>query len=543
MSEQTKLGLYLPVLNLPKKTPGVIVIRVLLIYPVLPSHILQFKDSMRRMGKKSSYPPMGLITIAAMFPQNWQVRLVDCNLTDNVTELDWDWADLVMISAMLPQQQDFHAKIKMAKSRGKPVAIGGPYPTAMPEEAGSSGADYLVLNEGEITVPMFLQDLQAGATSGVYKSDDKPDMTLSPLPRFDLLDLNAYAALSIQFSRGCPFVCEFCDIITLYGRKARVKTTKQMIAEFDSLYQLGWRGVVSVIDDNFIANRRHAKELLDVLLVWMKDKNYPFMLITEASLDLAREHELLKLMVACNFKGVFLGIETPDKDSLVLIKKKQNIRSPIAESVANINEAGLSVVAGMIIGFDGEKKQAGQRIVDFMSEAAIPVTNFGILQALPTTALWDRLEKQGRLLSKTGDGMSTKPMNFSPTRPACDIIQEYIDANWQLYDHKNYLGRAFDHCIRVKIVMNGSLKGLGWKEFKFRLSKFDRHILGFFIYLLWQHGLVLKTRGTFWRYLFKLVIKKPLAVLPFLLNCAFYDDLNDHRQTIRTRLQPYTRII
>ena len=198
---------------------------VLLLYPVLPAHILQFRGSMARLGKKSFYPPMDLLTIAAI----------------------------------LPQADDFHAQIKMTKARGIPVAVGGPYPTALPEEEANSGADFMVLNEGEITVPMFLQDLDAGATSGTYETEDKPDITETPIPRFELLDLDAYTALSVQFSRGCPFVCEFCDIITLYGRKARVKSASQMIAELDYIYQMGWRGVVSVIDDNFIANRRHGK--------------------------------------------------------------------------------------------------------------------------------------------------------------------------------------------------------------------------------------------------------------------------------------------
>jgi radical SAM superfamily enzyme YgiQ (UPF0313 family) len=226
-----------------------------------------------------------------------------------------------------------------------------------------------------------------------------------------------------------------------------------------------------------------------------------------------------------------------------MTKKKQNIRDPITESLTMINEAGLSVVAGMIIGFDGEKKGAGQRIVDFMNEAAIPVSNFGILQALPTTALWDRLERQKRLLSKTGDGMSAKPMNFTPTRPACDIIEEYIDANWQLYDHKSYLDRVFEHCMRVTIINHGSIKAMGYQEFMFRLKKLDRRTFGFLMYIFWQHGIVLKTRGIFWRHLLKFARKKPIAILPFLLNCAFFDDLDTHRQLVRKKLQPHTRII
>lgn len=516
--------------------------RVLLIYPVLPPHILQFRHSMTRLGKKSSYPPMGLLTVAAMLPKDWQIKLVDCNVSP-VSASDWSWAELVMVSAMLPQQQNFHAQVKMAKSLGKPVAIGGPYPTALPEEAASSGADYLVLNEGEITVPMFLQDLQAGATSGTYTTQEKPDISQSPIPRFDLLDLDAYAALSIQFSRGCPFLCEFCDIITLYGRNPRVKTSPQMLAEFECLYQLGWRGVVSIIDDNFIANRRHTEVFLQELLIWMKEKHYPFIFVTEASVDLAQHKELLELMVACNFRGVFLGIETPDEDSLLLTKKKQNVREPIKESLAIINQAGLSTIAGMIIGFDGEKKGAGHRIVNFLDDAAIPMANFGILQALPTTALWARLEKEQRLISTSSTFISTKPMNFTPTRPAYDIIQEYIDANWQLYDHKNYLDRVYEHCLRVTIVNHGFIKKMGRKELIFRLKKLDRKIFGLLGYVFWQHGIVLKTRGVFWRHLFKLTRKKPIAILPYLLNCTFYDDLNEHRHRLREKLQSYTRII
>ena len=513
---------------------------VLLIYPVLSAHISQFRVSMPRQAGKSSYPPMGLLTIAAMFPEHWQIRLVDCNVSAKVSESDWNWAGLVMVSAMLPQQQDFHAQIKLAKLHGLPVAVGGLYPTAQPEEAAGSGADYLVLNGGEITVSMFLQDLQTGATSGTYVTEDKPDITLSPIPRFDLLDLNAYAALSIQFSRGCPFLCEFCDIITLYGRKPRVKSIAQMINELDYIYQLGWRGVVSIIDDNFIANRRHARVFLEAPEIWMKQENYPFVFITEVSVDLARERELLAQMVACNFKGVLLGIETPDQESLLLIKKKQNIFMPITEILDTINHADLCVIAGMMIGIDGEEKGAGQRIVDFMNEMAIPITNFGILQALPTTALWDRLENAKRLLSKTRDGMSTKPMNFTPTRPAAEIIQEYIDANWQLYEHKSYLGRVFEHCMRVTIVTNGSFKKLDWKEIILKLKKIDWHIFRFFFYLFWKNGFALKTRGSFWRHLFELFRKKPVAVLPYLLNCAFFDDLSEHRQLVRESLQPYT---
>ena len=513
--------------------------RTLLIYPVLPPHILYFKKSMARLGKKSSYPPIGLLTVAAMLPESWELKLIDCNIR-NITEDEWAWAELVMISAMIPQKESLHLQVKEAKRRNKAVAIGGPYPTSLPEEAGHSGADYLVLNEGEITVPMFLKGLENGELQGVYQSPAKPDVTKTPIPRYDLINLNNYAFLSIQYSRGCPFLCEFCDIITLYGRKPRVKTPEQMLQEFDFIYKLGWRGVVSIIDDNFIGNKRHVKSFLIVLKAWMIEKNYPFIFVTEASLDLAGEKELLTLMIECNFKGVFLGIETPDEDSLLLTKKSQNMRLPMTEAIERIYQAGLTITAGMVIGFDDEKKGAGQRIVSFLQEATIPTANFGILQALPTTALWTRLEKEQRLLSDTGDGVSIKPMNFIPTRPASEIIQEYIDANWQLYDPKIYLERIYQHYMRVNIINNGSIRKLGWQELIFRIKKLDRYVFSFIIHIFWEHGFILETRADFWKYLFKFLINNPRAIIPFLFNCAIFDDLDEHRHNILEKMQRFT---
>ena len=510
--------------------------RILLIYPKLINHLLYYRKSMTRLGKKSSYPPVGLLTIAAMLPESWQLKLVDCNIRE-VNEEQWKWADLVMISAMIGQKEDLQRIVKTAKSYGKKVAIGGPYPTASPDEAASSGADFLVLNEGEITLPLFLEALAAGVAEGVFRTDDKPDVTQTPLPRFDLIDLKDYAFLSVQYSRGCPFLCEFCDIITLYGRKPRVKKPEQMIKELESLYQLGWRGVISIIDDNFIANRRHAKAFLRELKIWMIEKGYPFIFITEASVDLALETELLELMVACNFKGVFLGIETPDNDSLKLIKKEQNIRSPMLWSLKKINQAGMSIIAGMMIGIDHECREAGSRIVQMMESAAIPMANLGILQALPTTALWSRLEQEQRLKAHGGGGLT---VNFIPTRPVEEIVSEYIDANWQLYDAKTYVHRVYRHCMRVKIVNHVTIKTMGWREFLFRLSKLGVYPIGFLAHIFWQQGIYLESRQLFWFYLLRLLRKKPAAVMPFLFNCALYEDLDHHRHHIRDKMQPYS---
>jgi len=494
---------------------------------------------MARLDKKSSYPPVGLMTVAALLPSSWDIKLVDVNIRA-VSDEEWQWAEMVMISAMIPQKNDFHHHIEQAKLHNKLVVVGGPYPTALPEEAASSGADYLVLNEGELTIPLFLQGLENGDLQGVYQTTQKPDITQTPLPRYDLINFDDYAALSIQYSRGCPFLCEFCDIITLYGRKPRVKTPEQMLAEFDLLYNLGWRGVVSVIDDNFIGNKRQVKSFLLLLKSWMLEKQYPFALVTEASLDLAQETELMQLMVECNFKGLFLGIETPDEESLILTKKSQNTHVPITQAIDTIYQAGFTIIAGMVIGFDGEKQGAGERIRQFLEVTHIPMANFGILQALPTTALWDRLEQEQRLLSDTGDFFSTQPMNFKPSRPAEQIISEYIEANWQLYEPKAYLKRLYQHCLSVTIVQNGAWKALSPAEKKRRLEPLNKRSLYFLLSIFGRYGIISAARLDFWGYLFKLAFKKPVAVLPFLVNCAFLEDLEAYRQFIRQQMQPFT---
>ncbi len=312
-----------------------------------------------------------------------------------------------------------------------------------------------------------------------------------------------------------------------------------MLNEFELIYNLGWRGVVSIIDDNFIGNKKHARNFLLSLKDWSAEKNYPFSFITEASVDLSAESELLRLMVECNFKGVFLGIETPDENSLIVTKKTQNMRSPLLEALDIINRSGLSIIAGMVIGFDGEKKGAGKRITQFINQAAIPASNFGILQALPTTALWTRLEKEQRLLSDTGDGISTKPMNFTPTRPEKEIIREYIDANIELYKASNYLPRIYQHCLKVTITHHISVFKMSKNELLFRLKKLDSKVFKFFLHTLWQHGKVMETRKIFWQFMFKLLIQKPSAILPFIINCALFEDLDEHQRYIKKTLQPF----
>src|SRR4028119_2367803 len=318
-----------------------------------------------------------MITVAAILPQTWEFRLVDRNIRLE-TEADWAWADLVIISGMIVQKPDMIHLIREAKRRGKLVAVGGPYVTSVPEAAQEAGVDFLVLDEGEITLPLLVEALERGETSGVFRAyGEKPNITTTPIPRFDLLDLKAYNEMSVQFSRGCPFQCEFCDIIVLYGRKPRTKNPQQLIAELDSLYNLGWRRGVFMVDDNFIGNKRSVKLLLKDLKVWQEEHKFPFTFNTEASIDLAQDQELMDMMVACNFNAVFLGIETPDEESLQMTKKFQNNRTSLMDSVQTITKAGLRVMAGFIIGFDGEKKGAGDRIVRFAGKRGHPHRIFG----------------------------------------------------------------------------------------------------------------------------------------------------------------------
>ncbi|MEL6912176.1 MAG: DUF4070 domain-containing protein [Cyanobacteria bacterium J06598_4] len=502
--------------------------RVLLLYPLFPKSFWSFEKTLALVDCKALMPPLGLITVAAILPQEWEFRLVDHNVQE-ITESDWDWAELVIISGMIVQKSDMLAQIAAAKSRQKLVAVGGPYATTSPHEVET--ADFLVLDEGEITLPMFIAAIERGDRSGVFRSTEKPAVTETPIPRYDLLDLTAYDNMSVQFSRGCPFQCEFCDIIVLYGRKPRTKTPEQLLAELQTIYDLGWRGAVFMVDDNFIGNKRNVKLLLKELKIWMAEKGYPFGLTTEASVDLAQDDELMKLMVECNFKKVFLGIETPDQDSLALTSKFQNTRDPLTESIDKITTAGMQVMAGFIIGFDGEKAQAGDRIVQFVEKTNIPLAMFSMLQALPSTALWDRLEKEGRLLNGSANINQTTLMNFVPTRDIEDIATEYVNAFWKLYDPANYLERVFRYYMMLGSSKNAKSLRPSWKTIR---------ALGL---ILWKQGVIAQTRFLFWKNLIQVLVKKPRQLEIYLTLCAYLEHFTEYRfivkEQINTQLANY----
>jgi radical SAM superfamily enzyme YgiQ (UPF0313 family) len=503
---------------------------VLLIYPLFPKSFWSFEKTLALLDRKAMLPPLGLVTVAAILPQEWNFKLVDRNIRQ-ITAAEWAWADLVILSAMIVQKEDLLAQIQEAKGRGKRVAVGGPYPTALPQEVTDVGADYLILDEGEITLPLFIDAISRGESSGIFRSGgEKPDVTNTPIPRFDLLEFDAYAEMSVQFSRGCPFQCEFCDIIVLYGRKPRTKSPAQLLAELDYLYELGWRRSIFMVDDNFIGNKRNVKLFLKELQPWMVAHEYPFSFATEASVDLAQDQELMDAMVRCNFGSVFLGIETPDEESLAFTQKFQNTRDSLSEAVYKITRSGLRVMAGFIIGFDGEKSGAGARIVKFVEQTSIPTALFSMLQALPDTALWHRLAKENRLRSKSANINQTTLMNFVPTRPLAEIASEYVEAFWELYEPSRFLDRAYRH-YRILGEATYPKKGKGAKK------PLNWKVLRALLTICWRQGMLRNTRWQFWRNLWSMYKHNPGGISSYLSVCAQIEHFLEYRQIVRDEIE------
>jgi len=496
----------------------------LLLWPLMPNSFWSYQETLDMTGLRATNPPLGLITVAAMLPPEWNLRFYDRNVRCE-TDADWAWCDLVIISAMIIQRQDFRELIQKALSLGKKVAVGGPYPTSYPEVALEAGAHYLILDEGECTIPMFLEALENGAEQGVFRSAEKPDVTQTPIARYDLLDLDAYLAITVQFSRGCPFQCEFCDIINLYGRKPRTKTPEQMLREFETLYNLGWRRYIFVVDDNFIGNTRNAKVFLRELIPWMEAHHYPFKLITEASLNLAEDDELIELMVKAGFMLVFMGIETPDVDSLKGINKIQNTRQSLIDSCHKITRAGLQIMSGFIMGFDNEKPGAGARIRDFIQDTGIPQGQFSLLQALQNTAMWNRLKQEGRLKDGLGTFHQGAIMNFEPTRPVEEITREYIDAFWEIYSPELYLQRTFRHFM----MMNG------WRGQSDR--PITREEWRLFWKLVWRQGVVRSVRFRFWWQLMVVAIRKRRLLPEYLATLGIGEHFFNYRYEVRAQLE------
>jgi radical SAM superfamily enzyme YgiQ (UPF0313 family) len=415
--------------------------RAVLIHPAMPETYWSFKHILKFIRKRAAHVPLGLLTVAAMMPRDWQLRMVDMNVED-LTDETIQWADMVFVGAMVIQKQSVRDVVDRCHALGKKVVAGGPLFTNTPDEFPE--IDHLILNEAEITLPPFLADLASGRPQRVYSSQEKPDITKTPLPRWDLLTFKYYASLSVQYSRGCPFDCEFCDIVNLNGRRPRVKSGAQMLSEFQILYDMGWRGRVFIVDDNFIGNGVKVKSFLRELIPWQEARRFPFVLYTEASVNLAQDDELMKLMTGAGFDSVFLGLETPAEESLAECGKHQNRSMDLVEAVKRIQRNGMEVMGGFIIGFDNDPPNIFERQIGFIQNSGVVKAMIGLLNAIPGTRLYKRLEKEGRLLKDcTGDNCDGS-MNFIPKMDPQVLKDGYQAVLNCIYSPKEYYVRTLE---------------------------------------------------------------------------------------------------
>jgi len=428
---------------------------ILLVYPEYPPTYWSFRFAVPFQRRKASYPPLGVMTIYPMLPKEWNKRVVDLN-TSKLQEEDLRWADLVMISAMIVQKESAQETIKRARALGKKIVAGGPLWAI--ESNHTDPVDHIIVGEAEQLLPQFIADFENGVAKEVYKSANLPELATTPLPNFDCVRLKNYSSMLLQFSRGCPFNCEFCDIIEIYGRKARTKSNDQFLAEFDTLYSKGWRGSVFIVDDNFIGNKTAIRKLLPHLIDWQKKHNYPFSLFTEASVNLSRETDMIDGMVEAGFRKVFLGIETPVQESLKLTQKMQNTTMDLVESVRKMQKAGLEVLSGFIVGFDSDPPDVFNRVIEFIRHAAIPVSMVGILSALPGTQLTRRLLKEGRLLTESNGNNTLLDLNFVPTMDATKLVDGYKKIVTTIYESKLYYQRVLDFLSHYKPRIRQKIK-------------------------------------------------------------------------------------
>ncbi|MCY4401981.1 MAG: B12-binding domain-containing radical SAM protein [Candidatus Poribacteria bacterium] len=423
----------------------------LFVYPKFPPSYWGFKYALDFLGKKSSMPPLGLLTIAGMFPDNYNLKVVDMNI-DTLTDEHLDWADMVLTSTMIVQKGSLYEVVERCNRADVPIIAGGPHPTSyydnIKEECDGT-VDHFLFGEVEEIFEDFLTDFESGSADEVYKEQRKPDITITPPPRYDLIDIHAYGSMALQFSRGCPFNCEFCDITKLFGRVPRTKSNEQMLAEFEMLYKLGWKGAMFVVDDNFIGNKRDAMRLLPAVQKWQEERDFPFTLYTEASVNLVEIPEMLDAMSSAGFNMVFLGIETPNEDALITTSKGQNTSkeedagSYLLQAIRKIQHKGMEVTGGFIIGLDGDTEFDSH--IKFIQEAGIPMAMAGLLTALKETDLWHRLKQEDRLLIESSGNNTDMSLNFVPEMPREKLIREYRRVISTLYDPtlKNYFERCY----------------------------------------------------------------------------------------------------
>jgi radical SAM superfamily enzyme YgiQ (UPF0313 family) len=506
-------------------------VKILMIYPRFPEETFwnvrrSTKLFMRRNGEM---PPLGLLTVASYLPPDFEVRLVDRNVSEE-TDADWEWADAIFLSAMLAQRADYARCVGKAKAHGKPIAVGGPFTHAMPARL-LAQADWVCFGEAESVMEELVADLRADRRGRFYQGGNTTNMERVKLPRFDLVpDLNDYAVIAIQFSRGCPFNCEFCDIIEIYGRVPRTKTPAQVLAELDDLKRRGFEGYVFLVDDNFIGNKKKAKAMLKELAGWNRRNGHPFVYFTEASINLADDPELLQAMKEAGLRRVFIGIETPDPKLLKTTQKAQNIPGNPLDKLRRVRENGIHVTAGFIVGFDGEQRSVFQTQRAFIQASGIGVAIPGLLQALPGTQLSRRLEKEGRLLSSAEVSLisTLEGINYVPKGEMTK--REYLES-YRLLVKEVFAPEAFFERIVPAVL---ALRGLSHRA----LRRLMRRHLPIFLRLLYHIGT--RERGyrlTFWKALLLVLWKNPTALEAFGHDCYYFYHLRRHADFIDRELE------
>lgn len=468
--------------------------KILLVHPLYPDSFWSFKHALKFISKKAVMPPLGLITVSAMLPSAWEKKLVDINIT-SLKIKDIQWADYIFISAMYIQKESVNNIIEECIRQGTKIIAGGPLFTQDFDHYPQ--IDHLILNEAEITFPLFLKDLEKGIPKRIYKTDLFADITTTPVPDYQLLSGKNYAFMNIQVTRGCPFACEFCEITSLLGYKVRKKNTEQILNEMQKLFDLQWRGNILIVDDNFIGNKQVIKyELLPAMKKWMQEHKYPFVFNTQCSINLADDDELMKLMSETGFTSVFIGIETPEENSLIECNKVQNKNRNLLQSVQKIQRAGLQVSAGFIVGFDSDSSSVFQRQIDFIQQSGIVSAMVGLLNAPKNTRLYNRLESENRLTTDASGNNTDSSMNFIPRMNYQVLVEGHKKIIQDIYKTKPYYKR-----IR-KLLLN-------YKPSNLNPVKFDIVALIGFLKSIFVIGIIHKGRRDYWKFMLWIFFKRP----------------------------------